>query len=296
MRTTLSLGLIAAAAGTLLACSSDEGTPRPTGAAGTPAIGAGGSGSGGAAPGAAGRAGGAGAPGAGGAPASNYTTGAALTINADGSVVDSAGATAITGAAVAIASPGNPPVTLTPREGALCFSGETVALPAAPTQADYTNLWGASLSLDLNLVPVPGAAADAGAGDAGVIALQPGPWSPSEHNVIGFSFKLVGQDPALGAEAGVPPDMRLQSAPTGGDPATQTGCANLTGPKHNVTREVLFNDIVLNCYNPIPDGSVVAAPFPGTVQNLGWQVNSASGIAYRFNFCVTDIKPILATP
>jgi hypothetical protein len=293
MRTTLSLGLIAAAAGALLACSSDEGTPRPTGAAGTPPIGAGGSGSGGAGPGAAGRAGGAGT-GAGGAAPSQYTLGAALTINEDGTVVDTTGATAINGAAVSVKAPMNPAVTLTPQAGKLCLSGTTAIVPGT----DYTNYWGAAISVDLNLVAT-GAAGDAGAdgGDAGpVLGTAPQPWSPSEHNVIGFSFKLVGQDPALGAEAGVPPEMRLQSAPTNGDPATDTGCYTIAGAKHNVVQNVLFSDILLTCYNSPPGASVLAAPFPGTVQNLGFQVNASTTIAYQFNFCVEDIKPILGTP
>jgi hypothetical protein len=288
MKTTLSFGLVIAAAGTLFACSSDEGTPRPIGGAGTPGAGVGGSG-GGAGP-ATGAGGSAGAPvtgggGSAGAP-STLTKGPALTISEDATVADASGNSDINGLAQLVSSPLNPEETFAPRAGALCMSGSVGPVPGT----DYDNYWGAEIDLDLKLGANP-AAGDAGAavgdaGDAGgVLGLVPQSWSPTPGNVIGFSFKIEG--------ATVPASIRFKTAPWGSDPAVDNFC-NAMSPVSGATQEILFTNMTRDCWvgtNP----AVFDDPAGYTgLQNIGWQVNADPGIAYAFDFCISDIQPILA--
>src|SRR5688572_12704964 len=126
MKTPLSLGLMFAAACALPACSSDEGTERPVGAAGTTVT----AGSGGAS-GSAGApaAGGGGAGGSGGAPAaSEYTAGPALVITptpAGANVVDEEGDTGISGGVILAQSTMATEAVTAHEPGKLCWSGET---------------------------------------------------------------------------------------------------------------------------------------------------------------------------
>lgn len=309
MKIPLSFGFVAAVSGALLACSSDSGTPRNStggtagtgqvGNAGTSNAGSGGSsgtGSGGT---------GSGGTGSGGTSGSGLTLGAALDITADGVVSDTQGTTGINGGtpvlvtSMANSTPSTMPV-LSFKAGAICVKGATVALPAMPAGADYTANWGFSVQLDLNRGANPNAStADAGAdaGDAGAVLGQVAePWDPKAHNVIGFSFKLTGNDPTITAGQGVPAQMRLQTLPTGGDPATDSYCASLTtasGTEESVT----FDKMFYQCYNSPPGRAVFADPLPagfsGSLQNLQWQINSASSLAFQVDFCLSDIQPIL---
>ena len=113
--------------------------------------------------------------------------------------------------------------------------------------------------------------------------------------MIGFSFKLTGNDPTITAGQGVPSQMRLQTLPSGGDPATDSYCASLTtasGTEESVT----FDKMFYQCYNNPPGRAVFADPLPagftGNLQNLQWQVNSASSLAFQVDFCLSDIQPI----
>jgi hypothetical protein len=230
--------------------------------------------------------------------------GPALTINDDGTVVDTAGNTGINGAALLVTCQANIdqaatfPVTFTPKAGALCVNGTTVPLPAMPAQADYTNDWGFEVQIDLSRVANPDApSGDAGAADAGadagqVLGQTAGPWDPKAHNVIGFAFKLTGQ--ATGG-AGVPQGMRLQSLPTGGDPSTDTYCNNLS-PVSGATEQVLFSAVNYQCYNTPPGRALFDTPLPtgftGSLQNLQWQINSQNVIPVMADFCISDIQPI----
>jgi hypothetical protein len=309
MKIPLSLGFVAAVSGALLACSSDSGTPRnsaagtagtgtQTGNAGTGGTGSGGTGSGGTASGGTGSGGTSGG--------STLNLGAALNITADGVVSDTQGNTGINGGTpIVVASMANMTPSTAPalsfKAGAICVKGATVALPATPVQADYTANWGFSLQLDLNRganpnAPTVDAGADAGADAGQVLGQIAEPWDPKAHNVIGFSFKLTGNDPAITNGQGVPPQMRLQTLPTGGDPAMDTYCATLTtasGTEESVT----FDKMFYQCYNSPPGRAVFADPLPaafnGSLQNLQWQVNSASSLAFQVDFCLSDIQPIL---
>ena len=307
MKLALPLGLILAASA--LACSSDEGNdPRPSGGTAGTGTGTAGTGTGGTGTGGTGT-GGTGTGGTGATP--NYTYGAAFDITAEGNVIDEAGTTAVNGGAFFSQSMNmTVPAALTPRAGGLCFSGTTAVVPDANSYGTY---WGAELGLNLKLIPDPAApapSADAGA-DAGAGALIPDPAGWPYGNVIGFSFKLVGNDPAA-ADKGVPASrIRFKALPVGSVGADDNYCANLTATVDNGTVNVLFSQITFECWtdgNLGLDGAQItrvdlgpprltpAVTNPKALQNISWQIASdvvaATPAPIAFNFCVEDLKPI----
>src|SRR5262245_56893635 len=141
MKTSLSLGLLVAAAGLLAACSSDEdgrdrgaadtgvtaGTGGQTGVAGS---GTGGTGTGGTGTGGTGT--GAGGTGSGTPLPAGARVGAALTIPAEGPVTDDTEGTAIRGGtAVTQSSVMTTNATISTKTGGLCFKGVTATVPDA---------------------------------------------------------------------------------------------------------------------------------------------------------------------
>jgi hypothetical protein len=218
--------------------------------------------------------------------------GPALVIDADGNVVDATGPSQINGAALLVTSPLNPPVVYTPSAtNGLCMSGSVgPVLPDTMGGDDYTNYWGAEIDLDLNRVANPDAvdagAGDAGAGDAGTALGQVArAWDPADGNVIGFSFTITGPT--------IPVSVRFKTAPTGSDTASDNFCKQMS-PVSGATQNVLFTEFTRDCWTP--GGPAVFADPDGytTLQNIGWQVNADPLIAYAFDFCINDIRPILA--
>jgi hypothetical protein len=310
MKLALPLGLIVVAA-TSLACSSDEGTDRPTGGTGgtgTGNAGTGGTGTGGTGTGGTGT-GGTGTGGSAGSGSANYTYGAAYTITAEGNVTDTA--TGVNGGTFYTESEN---MTVdgveAHRAGGLCFSGTTAVVPDSSSYGTY---WGAELGLNLKLIPDPAApapVADAGA-DAGAPALIPDPAGWPYGNVIGFSFKLVGNDTAA-ADKGVPPSrIRFKALPVGSDGMNDNYCSDLLATVDQGVVNVLFSQITFECWatgNLGLDGAMIQrvdvgpprltpeVPNPRALQNISWQIASdvvptvAGPIA--FNFCIEDLKPI----
>ena len=176
------------------------------------------------------------------------------------------------------------------------MNGATALIQNLPSGTpDYTGYFGALISLDLNRT-ANAAASDAGAGtdagdaggDAGPEPLGqiPSPWTPG--NVKGFSFVVT-------AEPGGPavPPLRFQAAPTNSVPADDHFCKSLTLTSGSSV-DVLFSEIVRNCYDAVPGPAMFADPAGYTqLQNIQWQVSAEVSIAYMFDFCVSDIKPIL---
>jgi hypothetical protein len=323
MKLSLSLGLIVTAASALAACSSDEGAERtpnttvnPVGAGGAP-VGAAGAGTGGTGAGIAGATAG-GAGGAGGAAATNFTPGAAFTITADGNVVDGAGTTGINGGTFLSQSLNMTVDAATAhRAGGLCFSGTTAVVPSS---ADYGTYWGAELGLNLKLVPdpdapPPAAVADAGADAGPVVALEPASWPYG--NVIGFSYKVVGNSPAA-ADKGVPAArVRFKALPTGSVGANDSYCSSRDGLIDGAVDNVLFDDITFECWNvgnpsigpgeatinrvnPGPPIVVETPANPKALVNISWQIASdvlaTTPAPIAFDFCITELKPLLAAP
>lgn len=312
MKTSLSLVLMVAAASTLAACSSDEGTPRaPTGAAGTgtgtAGTGAGGTGAGGTGAGGTGTStAGTGTGTAGTGAGTAFTPGAPIVITptaVGANAVDSAGESGISGAVILAQSTMQVAATTAHREGALCMSGTT----AVVANGDYGTYWGAELSMDLKLVPADGtpAASDAGAGDAGTApALVREAWPLGV--VTGFSFVLEGQDPA---GAGIPAQgqIRFKALPTGSDPALDTFCTEFA-PASGATVEIGLDQITYNCWGPgnpslaedminvvaTPGAVQTQRPNPRTLQTISWAVAATLTTPIPFNFCISDIRPLYA--
>lgn len=303
MKTTLSFGLIVAAASTLLACSDEEGTPRNNGGAG-PTAGSGGqtanAGSGGqtANAGSAGQ-----ASGGNGGTGPSVNLGPALVISANGDVVDEMGNTGIDGNVFLSQSSVMETAAVTAHEdGKLCMSGVTAVVPDG---SSYGTHWGAEIGLNLKTAPPPGTVvSDAGA-DAGAVEEVPVPW-PYD-NVIGFSFKVEGQDTS--ATTGLPANFRFKGLPEGSDSALDTFC-NQVSLTPGAVQNILFEDITFQCWamgnstlaedeiqqqtSEGPPPVIATRPNPKALQSLSWQVPGELLLSFPFNFCITDLRPILA--
>ncbi|HEU4577036.1 MAG TPA: hypothetical protein VFS67_02195 [Polyangiaceae bacterium] len=303
MKTPLSFYLVAVAAGAL-ACSDEGGTDRNnTGGSGQVVAQAGSSGSGGAA--GSGQQSSGGASGAGTGGAANSATPleiTAATPNDNGAtalVVDTANNTGIDGVAQLVKSPQGTVVTNGIKDGALCMNGTTAVVPGM----DYTNYWGAELDVDLKLVDASGngsappPAADAGA-DAGSDAGSAPPpqrtavgWNASEAKVVGFSFKLDGTQ--------IPTAFRFKGLPYGADSSATTYCYPVVAaPSGPTVVNVRFDQITKECWNP-GGAALLTEPFPDNpdgklLRTISWQIPADVNIPFPFNFCVSDIKPILA--
>jgi len=301
MKTPLSFYLVAAAAG-MLACSDEGGTARDnTGGSTQQVAQAGSSGSGGASGTAgSGSAGTAGSGSTGGPKMGSpfvITAGDSTDNGVTGLVVDSAGTTGIDGIAQVIKSPLGTTVESTIKDGGLCMKGTTVVVP----NMDYTNYWGAEIDLDLKLVDsngngsAPPPAADAGAdagGDAGGAAppaRTPTGWNASAAGVVGFSFKVTGT---------VPVAFRFKGLPLGADSSATTYC-NQVAATDGATININFSQITFECWNP-NGAALLSMPYPPTnpdgklLRTISWQVPADINIPFPFDFCVSDIKPILA--
>lgn len=313
MKLALPLGLIIAAT-SMLACSSDEGDDRNTGGTGTgtAGTGTGGTGTGGTGTGGTGTGGtgtaGTGAGGTSGTP--TYTYGAAYSISAEGNVTDTA--TGVNGGTFLAQSMNmTVPAETAHRAGGLCFKGTTAVVPDSSSYGTY---WGAELGLNLKLVPADGAAAppaDAGA-DAGAVELVPDPAGWPYGNVIGFSYKLVGNNPAA-PDKGVPGSrIRFKALPVGSDGMNDSYCSDRLMTRDGLQENVLFSDITFECWAPgspglegaeinrvtatAPTRIVGTVPNPKALQNISWQIASdvvaTTPAPIAFDFCIEDLKPI----
>lgn len=311
MKTPLSFYFIAAVAGTL-ACSDEGGTDRNTGGTGgsqsvgqagsTSQAGSGNQGTAGTSSGTAG-AGGAG---------STQNLGPLLNITGSGGdvvVQDLAGDTNITGGLILAQSDVmTVEATFGTTEGALCMKGTTAVVPDG---SSYGTHWGAEISLDLNRAANPAAGGDAGAvadagGDAGGVlgtAAAPWPWG----NVIGFSYKITGNDPALPGGGVSPAAFRFKAVPVGANTAIDTYCKTLT-PINNATENSLFSQILFECWDttnppisaPMLTHSVMVQGMrsmrenPNALLSISWQIPADLTIGHAFDFCISELRPILA--
>lgn len=306
MKTTLSFSMIAAAAALLTGCSDDgddDGGAGGTlagasGAGAAPAAGTGGTMTAGSA--------GTGAGGTGADPALNL--GAPLVIDGD-TIVDANGDTGIDGGAFPVFSPLGSSITF-PGDGVgeFCISGDVGAVQLdAEGNFDYGNYWGVELDVDLLRVPVvedaedalptdagapaadaslpvdsdsgAGAAGDAGGGEEP--GLEAAPWDPAPGNVIGFQFTVTGE---------IPVAFRFKSTATGNDPAIDNFCAQIS-PISGEPQTVLFDNIYRDCWNGPSNDTL--SQFD-TLQNLGFQIPASEILDYTYDFCISDITPVLS--
>ncbi len=311
MKTPLSFYLMAAVAGAL-ACSDEGGAERNTGGngGGTQVGQAGSSSTAGSGQGTAGTS--AGGSGSGGSGSGGLNLGDPLTMTGSGAdvvVEDTTGNTNIRGGIVLAQSMVmTAPAELTLHEGQLCMKGTT----AVVVNDDYGSAWGAEISLDLNRAANPNAGGDAGAADAGadagsVLGTVAEPWPIG--NVIGFSYKITGMDPALTDQGVSASAFRFKAVPEGANTAIDTYCST-RAPIHNATENILFSDITFECWQTSPpnlslavdpinynvgaQGMLSTRPNPRALMSLSWQVPADTSIAHPFDFCISELRPILA--
>lgn len=305
MKTPLSFYLVAAMAGAL-ACSDEGGNTRDN-TGGTGPIGAAGSSSQGGSAGAAGS-GAQNTAGAGGGTSTGggaNTSGAfeitAATANDNGAtalVVDAA--TGIDGVAQLIKSAQGTVVTNGIKDGALCMNGTTAIVPQVGGTADYANYWGAEIDVDLKLVDAngngstPATVADAGA-DAGDAGSAPPPqrtavgYDTTAGHVAGFSFKVTG--------AQVPVSFRFKGLPYGADSSNTTYCNQLAATD-GATLNIRFDQITYECW-AAGGAALLTMPYTDNptgklLRTISWQVPADINAPIPFDFCVSDIKAILA--
>jgi hypothetical protein len=275
MKTTPTLGLMVAVAVTFIGCSNGEDHLR----AGTS--------------GAAGGQGGAAEPGGQGAATGGATSlvrGDVLEfVPAPGDVPYAIGPNAYGiqgGGFLARAANGNS-ITIGSGAGQICISGNLEAVP----NGNYSGYWGVEIGFNLNqgLAEGGGGAGGAGGwggagGDGGGMAGAAGdvarPWMPG--HVIGFSFVIEGPTIDL---------IRFKALPAGLDPALESSvyCKSMT-PSTGAVDDVLFSQMIQYCWNA--NGALL--PLDNGLDNLSWQLPAEVGVTRPFDWCVKDLRPILA--
>jgi hypothetical protein len=284
MRTALHLGLVLVGLGAL-GCSSDEKDCLPgdtscgaAGLGGTSGVGQGGTspvGGGGTAGTGAGGTGGTGGAGQGGTGGGNNVLGAALTVA--GNEVSSTEAD-ISGNTFLVFSANNTATTARgPDTTKLCVVGSVGIVPGTPP--DYAGAYGMEFGFGLNDAPVAGGGADAGA-DAGTPTEVSQPWNPG--NVTGFSFTIDGPV--------IPATLRFKVQPFGApvDPPFCVAIMPAIPSGTSATKAYRFSEVTSACYNGA-GGTPAGAPF----QNIAWQVPADTMGPHDYDFCVSNIQPIL---
>lgn len=292
MKTTLSFGLMVAAASFSFACSDEGGETRGNGGTGVAQGGTGNTGTGGT--GTTTQGGSTSGGGMGGSAGSMRNYGDALTITAvsteEATISGTAAGTEIDGNAYVVASPMNPSAVPAFRDGALCMTGATAQVTGTPP--DYTNLWGAEIDFDLLRGPITAAAVigDAGVdagGDGGpAVDTEAKPWDPG--NILGFSFKIEGMT--------VAPALSVKAAPSGSNTSTDNFCYRpAVPPTSGQVIDVLFTDVRRDCWASPPETASLFQDPAGysTIDNFGWQINASEMVAYMFDFCISEIRPIV---
>ncbi len=106
------------------------------------------------------------------------------------------------------------------------------------------------------------------------------PWIPG--NVIGFSFVIEGPTINL---------IRFKALPAGFDPALESSvyCKAMT-PSTGAVDDVLFSQMIQYCWNA--NGALL--PLAKGLDNLSWQLPAEVGVTRPFDWCIKELRPILA--
>lgn len=155
-------------------------------------------------------------------------------------------------------SPNNGNLEVTNSTGALCVQGDVGVVQ----NEDFANQWGALFGL----------AFTSGGTEAA-------PWDLDGGNVTGFAFTLSG--PAL------PLPLRLAALPGGADPSVDNFCTQLpiTGESRFV---VPLESLTRDCW--VPGNPPMVA---SSLQTINWTIPADAFVAHVFDFCVSDLRPIL---
>lgn len=294
MRTSLHLGLLVIGSlGALAACSSEESSCLPGDATCNPPVGNGGSGgqTGGGTGGTSTAGTGGAATGGTGGGGPTVNTGDALAI-VNGSIADGSNPYGIRGS-VYTANSANNTIAPTFPASNICISGTVGPVLNDPTtmMPAYAEYWGIEVGINLNEGPGAGGggggeagdagAGDAGGADAGAVTPPPAggnvalPWDRGQ--VLGFTFKIDG--------ATIPP-FRFKTKPTSAS-TEENFCRQVPAAVSGSTVTVLFSDMISSCWQA---GGANPA---GTLDNIAWQIPADPGVSHPYDFCVSDVRPIL---
>jgi hypothetical protein len=140
--------------------------------------------------------------------------------------------------------------------GSFCVRGNV-----APVMGnDFVNAWGVNLQLNL----------------AG------GAWDRSAGLIKGISFKLSGS--AI-------PGMRFHATrPPTTTESYDNYCQELT-PVDGQRVDALFDDLKVGCWDPAASNVL---PSVAILNTLAWQIDAVIGREKPFDFCVSELRPIVA--
>jgi hypothetical protein len=172
-------------------------------------------------------------------------------------------------------------------EGQVCITGNLEEVP----NGDYANYWGVEVGFNLNQTsPDDGAAgaagADGAAGAAGVDGAGGNggdvaePWMPG--SVVGFSFVIEGPTIDL---------IRFKALPSGYDPALESSvfCKTVMATSGE-PNDVPFAQMIQYCWN----ATGTPLPLAAGLANISWQLPADVGVTRPFDWCVKDLRPLLA--
>ena len=172
-------------------------------------------------------------------------------------------------------------------EGQVCITGNLEEVP----NGDYANYWGVEVGFNLNQTsPDDGAAGAAGADGAAGAAGADGaggnggdvaePWMPG--SVVGFSFVIEGPTIDL---------IRFKALPSGYDPALESSvfCKTVMATSGD-PNDVPFAQMIQYCWNP----TGTPLPLAAGLANISWQLPADVGVTRPFDWCVRDLRPLLA--
>lgn len=151
--------------------------------------------------------------------------------------------------------------------GRLCVSGSTEPV----IDSDFANRWGGLFGFQF-------VAAEPAEPDAGPPPLLAQPWDLGGGRVAGFAFTISGAD--------IPP-LRVQALPGGADPSIDTFCLSLP-PIPGAALQVPLSSLDRNCWEGLD------SPMPtDSLASFSWMVPADVGIGHVFDFCVSDVRPLL---
>jgi hypothetical protein len=156
---------------------------------------------------------------------------------------------------------GNSSLVIGTDPGKICIQGTVDAVPAPldGSHPPYSSYWGIEIGFDLN---------------------QGMAWMPG--NVLGFAFTIEGT---------VMSPMRFMALPFGLDPTAEASAKCLPmNPQSGVAQQVQFAQLTQFCWssgNPVIDTS-------NGLANFGLQIAADTGAAIPFDWCLKDLRPLLA--
>lgn len=143
-----------------------------------------------------------------------------------------------------------------------CVQGEVARAPLDDSgEFNYEDNW-VLASLVLNSSEIPG---------------EPVGWDQGGGRVVGLSFKIEG-----------PTALRLSAVPVGVPLFGAIFCRDFEVTSGEF-EEVLFQDIVSGCWDPS-----IAQPIRGSWSHLSWDIPGRPDQNVPFEFCVSEITPLLA--